>query len=295
MGYAARAARERAHDVQARKLFVGTPMYEGLCHGQFALASIELSRLCAKRGVEVNFCFSGGESLITRARNYLVDDFLASGATHLLFLDADLGFDPDDVLTLLTLDRPVIGAPCPKKTIAWDQVAAAARRGIAPSLLPLHAGDFALRGLSAGSVRSREPVEVEALGTGFMMIARPVFEQFRQAYPELAYVAYDRLANPLRTLHAYFDTAIDPASKEYLAEDWRFCQWCRRIGIPIYVCPWMNVEHIGQHRFVGSFAAGGAATASVDDAAKPPGCPRTDDRDPPRDSGSPGSAALTST
>jgi hypothetical protein len=130
MGYAARAARERAHGLQVRKLFVGTPMYEGLCHGQFALASIELSRLCAKRGVEVNFCFSEGESLITRARNYLVDDFLASGATHLLFLDADLGFDPDDVLTLPALDKPIIGAPCPKKTIAWDQDRAAEGAGI---------------------------------------------------------------------------------------------------------------------------------------------------------------------
>jgi hypothetical protein len=62
-------------------------------------------------GVSVKFSYLFNESLIRRARNYLVDEFLnRSDATHLLFIDSDIHFNPQDVVALLALDKDVAGA-----------------------------------------------------------------------------------------------------------------------------------------------------------------------------------------
>ena len=53
----------------------------------------------------------------------------------------------------------------------------------------------------------------------------------------------------------YFQALIDPESKRYLSEDYMFCQWCRKIGITIFLCPWMKLKHVGSHIFGGSMSA----------------------------------------
>jgi hypothetical protein len=68
--------------------------------------------------MQVQFSFLFNESLITRGRNYLAHEFLESDATHLMFIDADIDFDPKDVIALLAMNKPVIGGPYPKKCIA---------------------------------------------------------------------------------------------------------------------------------------------------------------------------------
>mgnify|MGYP000341873540 CR=1 FL=1 len=67
------------------------------------------------------FSFLFNESLITRARNYLVDEFLRSDFTHLLFIDSDIHYNPQDVIAMLALEKDVIGGPYPKKSINWNQ------------------------------------------------------------------------------------------------------------------------------------------------------------------------------
>ena len=68
-----------------------------------------------------------------------------------------------------------------------------------------------------------------------------------------------------REIHAYFDCIIDPDSKRYLSEDYMFCQWARKIGLKIWMCPWMKLTHQGAYMFGGSLIdlaqIGAAATA----------------------------------
>lgn len=97
------------------KLFVATPMYGGFSHGLYLKSCLDLQTLCSKHGIECRFSFLFNESLITRARNYLVDEFLRSDCTHLMFIDADINYNPIDILALLTIDKDIIGAPYPKK------------------------------------------------------------------------------------------------------------------------------------------------------------------------------------
>ena len=85
----------KVDELRKFKLFVATPMYGGMSHGMFVKSCLDLQAVCSNYGIETRFSFIFDESLITRARNYLVDEFLrAEGFTHLLFIDSDIHFDP---------------------------------------------------------------------------------------------------------------------------------------------------------------------------------------------------------
>lgn len=249
-------------ELRKRKLFVATPMYGGQCFGMYTKSILDLQAICIQHGIEVKFSFIFNESLITRARNYLVDEFLRSGFTHLLFLDADIHFDPRDVIALLAMDKDVVGAPYPKKSIKWNSVREALKRNpnIEPAELEKVTGDYVFNpvpGTERFSVN--EPVEVLEIGTGFMMVKREVFDKFAVKYPEFRYKP-DHVGQAnfdgTRYIHAYFDTVIDHGkSDRYLSEDYMFCQWWRNMGGQIWLCPWMRTHHIGTYAFHGDLNA----------------------------------------
>lgn len=248
-----------ADELRKRKLFVATPMYGGVCNGPYTKACLDLTTLAIKHGVQCQFFFLFNESLITRARNYLVDEFLRSDATHLMFIDSDIDFNPMDVLALLALDKPINGGPYPKKTIAWEKIYDAAKFGLAddnPNKLELYSGDYVFNVVPGTTeIRMDEPVKVLEIGTGFMLIKREVFEQFKAAYPDFSYKPdHNRTVNfdGTREIHMYFQALICPETKRYLSEDYMFCQWARKIGIDVYLCPWMKLRHAGTHIFGGS-------------------------------------------
>ena len=124
-----------AEELRKYSIFVGTPMYGGQCAGLFCKSSNDLSSLCAKYGIELRFYYLFNESLVQRARNYVVDEFLRSSCTHLMFIDSDIGFRANDVLSLLGIQTlhpekfDIMTGPYPKKTIAWEKVKMAVQAG----------------------------------------------------------------------------------------------------------------------------------------------------------------------
>ena len=180
-------------ELREKKIFVGTPMYGGQCHGMYTKASCDLATTATKYGMDVKFFYLFNESLITRARNYLVDEFLRSPYTHLMFIDADINYNPQDVLALATLcdeDKPIIGGPYPKKCIAWEKVRNAVDAGLGdedPNELEKFTGDFVFNPTEGTTqIKIDEPTEVLEVGTGFVIIAREVFEAFREEYPQFS-------------------------------------------------------------------------------------------------------------
>ena len=177
------------------KLFIGTPMYGGACGGMFARSIADLSALCLYHKIHLQLHFLFNESLITRARNYIADEFMRSGAGHLMFIDSDIGFDARDVVALLALqcqhpEYDIIGGPYPKKTIAWEKVKQAVEKGLAnnPNDLEKYVGDFVLNPKDGQQqIPIFQPVEVREVGTGFMMISRNSFDKFVEAYPHYHY------------------------------------------------------------------------------------------------------------
>ena len=281
----------KVEDLRKAKLFVATPMYGGQNSGMYMKACLDLQGLCFQYGIEIRFSFLFNESLITRARNYLVDEFIRSEFTHLLFIDSDINFDPNDVLAMIAIDKDIIGGPYPKKSINWKNIALAMSMNptISPGELDALTGDYVFNPVpGTSSFRVTEPLEVMEIGTGYMMVKRHVFDKFREAYPKLNYKP-DHVGQAnfdgSRYIHAYFDTVIDNgytyddlyhlvkvaaagdnikkkaqefldieknASHRYLSEDYMFCQYARKIGIKVWLCPWMKTQHIGTYSFTGN-------------------------------------------
>jgi len=254
--------------LRQNKLFVATPMYGGMAHGLYIKSSLDLQNTMNKYGIETKFSFLFNESLITRARNYLVDEFLRTECTHMLFIDSDINYEARDVVALMALDKDVIGAPYPKKAINWENVAKAARQhpDLEPHELEKLVGQYVfnpVKGTKSFSVT--EPLEVLEIGTGFMMIKRQVFDKMKESFPNIHYRpdhVGQKNFDGSRYIHAYFDTVIDykdsitgGGSDRYLSEDYMFCQMWRKIGGQIYLCPWMKTQHVGTYAFTGNMPA----------------------------------------
>jgi hypothetical protein len=260
--------------LQHKKLMIATPMYGGQCAGIFTKSVNDLAMACVRHGIEIRFYYLFNESLITRARNYCVDEFIRSDSTHLLFIDSDIGFDYKDALTLLHLcdegtGYDVVTGPYPKKTIAWEKIKKAVEAGYAektPFALEQFMGDYVFNPVPGTTeFRLDEPVEVQEAGTGFMMMHKGIFSKYAEAFPELSYkpdhirtAAFDGS----REIHAYFDCIIDPDTRRYLSEDYMFCYNVRKIGMKVWMCPWMKLKHMGSYTFGGSLAALAAIAAS---------------------------------
>ena len=254
-------------ELRKYKIFVGTPMYGAQCAGTYTKASTDLATMCTANGIGVHFYYLFNESLIQRARNYIADEFMRSDCTHLLFIDADIGFNPRDVLGLLAVQISdpekynVVTGLYPKKTIAWEKVQKAAALGKGdenPFDLEHYTADYVFNPVNkTNSFNIGEPLEIGEGGTGFMLIPRETFEKFAKAYPELSYrpdhVRTDNF-DGTRDIHAYFDCIIDPETKRYLSEDYFFCKKARQAGMQIWTCPWMQLQHIGSYIFKGSLA-----------------------------------------
>ena len=252
--------------LRERKLFLATPMYGGQCAGMFAKSVADLSSACVQYGIHLQMYFLFNESLITRARNYCCDEFMRSDCTHMMFVDSDIGFNPQDVLALLALssdDSPydVIGGPYPKKCISWEKIKHAVDKGVAdkdPNVLENFVGDYVFNPKGGQqTIALNEPVEVLEIGTGFMMLRKQTLRKFAEAFPQYSYkpdhvrtAAFDGS----REIVQYFQAEIDPKSKRYLSEDYWFCQKIQELGMRTWFCPWMKMHHVGTYVFGGSLA-----------------------------------------
>ena len=255
-------------EVRKKKLFIATPMYGGMNHGLYMKSCLDLQTVMMKYNIEVKFSFLFNESLITRARNYLVDEFLRTDYTHMMFIDSDIHFDPNDVIALLALDKDVIGGPYPKKSINWGNVAETARKNpdLNPKELENLVGEYVFNVVKGTQqFQVSQPLQVMEIGTGHMMIKRQVFEKLAEAFPNIRYKP-DHVGQAhfdgSRYIHAYFDTVIDTkdsyiggGSDRYLSEDYMFCQMWRKIGGEVWLCPWMKTQHIGTYAFTGNMPA----------------------------------------
>jgi hypothetical protein len=260
--------------LRGKKIFLATPMYGGVCHGAYTKALADLMILATKHAIDIKLYFMFNESLITRARNYLADEFLRSGYDYLLFIDSDIHFEAQDVLVLSHFainnnDMDIICGPYPKKAISWEKIKQAVDRGFAdknPLLLEEFVGDYVFNPADGiTQFKIDEPVEVKEGGTGFMLIKREAFEAWDKAYPERSYKpdhVRTKSFDGSREIMAYFDCVIDPESKRYLSEDYMFCQHSRAIGLKVWMLPWIKLKHAGTYIFGGSLAALAAVGAS---------------------------------
>ena len=245
----------------SQKIFIATPMYGGLCVGGYTVGLLNSVQEFMRHGIQMYYGYMMNESLITRARNTLAYDFLDTDATHLMFIDADITFNPEDIVRMVNADKDIICGLYPKKEINWKTVAEALKQGVDYTELPNYTGSFVVN-LVGGAAETKgdinEPMEIDNGGTGFMLIKRAVFEVLKPTVPTYTndqILMVDK--NPVKKIiHEFFATSIDEQSNRLLSEDYHFCKIARQAGFKVYAAPWANLTHSGTYNFSGTLPRG---------------------------------------
>ena len=233
-------------------LFVSTPCYGGICLQAYAESMLRLQRTCAANGIQMMLDTTENESLVHRARNLAVARFYQKcpQATHFLFIDADIHFDPESVIRLIKADHDVSVACYPKKCVMWDQAEAQVKSGETGKDLARVASSLVMNFKYGNTPIVNGFAEVLDGPTGFMLIKRDVFTKMHEHYPELKCVN-DHQNKDLDEYIAVFDCMIDPVSRRYLSEDYAFCRRWQQMGGQIFADVMTTLGHVGNIRFFG--------------------------------------------
>ncbi len=244
------------HKLDGKKLMVGTPMYGGNGKTAFTRCAMDLAVLCDRLELPMLLATVTGESLIPRARNVVAQEFMKSDATHLLFIDADLHFDPVDAIRCLEADKDMIGGPYPMKDIDWGFIKklVQARPDITEDELQTATKFYHFNYLPGQRLPYdySQPLEVMNVSTGFMMATRGVFDAIRAARPDESYrgnMAREVDRNVVERYYNYFGLSIE--DDVLLSEDYYFCKRWQETGGKIWLAPWMKMRHIGDYTYGG--------------------------------------------
>jgi hypothetical protein len=244
-------------------LLVATPCYGGQMLRGYTQSILNLQRLCDSNGIKLEILTIGNESLITRARNFYVSLVLAKKEyTHMIFIDADISFNPLNVVRMLTSGKDVVAGCYPKKGINWEKVTTLARENVVEKeFIEPASYDYAVNIITENDQGTqRVPIQngfmkVAYAATGFMMIKREVLEKMAREYSHLKYIndvgGYDNHGNK-DYFYALFDCVIDPVSKRYLSEDYAFCKRWMAMNGEIWVDLSCNLTHSGTYDFKGA-------------------------------------------
>lgn len=209
------------------RLVVACPMYGSICLHGFMLGVFDLQHECALRGIPLGQQIIVNESDVRRGRNRIMHDFLHSDATHMVMIDADIGFVGRDVLRLVAHAQAhpgaIVGATYRKKT--------------------LDKHDFAVLPLPYPTVLDpAELLEVAALPGGFVCISRHIADRLAGAHHA---EWYNDPGLPGQRVADVFAPIIDPATRDYWSEDYAICRRWRALGGTVLLDPNIALAHHG--------------------------------------------------
>jgi hypothetical protein len=214
--------------LKTTRVHIAMPCYGGMLTESTFMSFIKWANTARQLGIDWTLETMVNESLISRARNTLTAKFmLQEGATHLFFVDADIGWEPWHLLVLLNRDVDVIGGLYPMKTMPIKWV---------------------VNGFDGAKEGADGLQEVSKAGTGFLLMKRHVFDKLN-SHPAVKPYKNDIGLDPKYDAHlrTYFDTAVRQG--RYYSEDWTFCENWRDIGGQIWVDKRVLLRHSGSYVF----------------------------------------------
>lgn len=199
-----------------------TPCYGGMATTAYVRSVLMLRDELDRQGLEHDFNIAENESLVTRARNEMTASFLATDHSHMMWIDADIDFQPKDVAALWNMQENIAVAAYPMKLWDGSRLFAAWKDGALVSDLDQFDG----------------PTEVDLAGTGFMLIRREVIETLRLTAP-----SYQGMTGRVPALY------MTPVHNDgFESEDFHFCRIAREAGFKIMMEPSVRLGHIKQFR-----------------------------------------------
>jgi hypothetical protein len=238
-------------------LVIGTPCFGGQVSVNYTASLLKLEKALRAYGdISLKVMFKDGDALITRARANLVAQFLDDpAATHLLFIDADIGFEPEQVLRLVQCGAAMSAAVYPIKRIDWDRISSTIAAG--RPILAAAALKYVIEVDNPDAVICQGGfVKVRYAGTGFLMIRREALERMCKHYPQLKYCRDHSLdaATASDNRFALFDCMIADDGT-YLSEDFAFCKRWADMGGEIWADRNSALSHVGPITFRGDLSS----------------------------------------
>ena len=223
------------------KVFIPLICYNHTCNTEWMMSILKLLNSAKETGLNMSFYPIFFESLVSRARNASVAHFLEDEEnTHLLFIDSDIIFEPEDVYRLIQAEKDVIAGMYPKKYIVWDRLKKD------PNAERV---DFPIGGEI--KVTDDDFIESGYLPTGFLMIKRKAILKLIEQHPELKYKNdIDGYGFDNDNFYNLFNAGI--RNGIYESEDWGFCSLWKESGGQVLIHPDINLKHVGWHEYSGN-------------------------------------------
>jgi len=196
------------------KALLATPLHDGTAEREF------ITGLLQAHGLYAGWICLEGQANISRARDLLAAQFLATDCSTLVFIDGDIGFGYQDLHHLLASPYPITGGLYPRKSASRNWVCVPQ-----PEELPPLAEQPELR-------------RVRRVGTGFLRIDRNVFEAMIAGGQAGAFTVDGK------QLHHFFPSGL--LDGEFLSEDYYFCELAARAGFGIYIDSRIRLRHMGR-------------------------------------------------
>ena len=223
------------------KVFIPLICYNHTCNTEWMMSILKLLNSAKETGLNMSFYPIFFERLVSRARNAAVAHFLEDEEnTHLLFIDSDIIFEPEDVYRLIQAEKDVIAGMYPKKYIVWDRLKKD------PNAERV---DFPI----GGEIKVTEDdfIESSYLPTGFLMIKREAILKLIVEHPELKYKNdIDGYMGGEDNFYNLFNAGI--RNGIYESEDWGFCSLWKESGGQVLIHPDINLKHVGWHEYSGN-------------------------------------------
>ena len=257
-------------------VYLLTPCFASICYVNYVhclMATIELFR---KYNIELVVEFCRNDSLVSRARNNLVARAMANPKmTHIIFIDNDISWDPQDILKLIISDKNIVGGIYPLKNYNWSDLLANKKNPTNPNVVSdiikrKNASQFKdiisdenmiqynlvrynVNYLNNTLNIEKNLAKVKHIATGFMMIKRTVIEKMSKAFPSTKYVDDVNFLKPEENEFAYalFDCGVEEG--HYFSEDWLFCHRWTKMGGSIWMDVSISLTHTGIEDYKGCY------------------------------------------
>ena len=209
-----------------RKVLIGTPCYDGTIEVWYANSLVNTIKLSHEMNVEIYPIWLSYDALIQRARNDIVALVRELDCDDIIFIDADIDWDPEHFYRLLNYPVDVVGGTYPKK------------------------GDLEMYvGKILDPFKEKDPVtgllEVDGLGTGFLRLSRRAIDAIWDASP--VYEEKDQGKNR----RWIFNVVVE--NGDIISEDIWLCKKLKDLGYPTWLDTTITCGHTGFKRYTGNF------------------------------------------
>ena len=257
-------------------LYILTPCYGGVCYTSYTRSIMNTVEKLKQYNIDIHVEFCNSDSLVSRARNNLIAKAMSNPkTTHIMFIDADITWNPDDIIKLLISNKDLCGGVYPLKKYNWDRLIESKSgekdtevlskwiekkdRSIFKNMISdkeyiqHQMLSYNLNYVENKVVIKDNMTEVRHIATGFMMMKRSVIHRMADGFPYTKYTDDIGFLNGDENEFAYalFDCGVE--NNHYLSEDWMFCERWRKLGGSIYVDVTINLIHTGTEQYNGCY------------------------------------------